>query len=207
MKKNVSSADGIIELLAEQAESPKSKEFTTKSRGKLIEFYLSGEIEEPSEYEEFFGEVRHLTDNDVVKIYINSVGGDMFTSMQFVRVLRSTSATVIGVIEGACMSGATMIFLACDTYEVAPHCSFMIHNYSGGSVGKGGEMSLQLEFERKWSIHFYESTYEHFLCNDEIKSVLDGKDIWLTSEQVVDRLNRRLKARAAKAKEAKKANK
>jgi hypothetical protein len=80
----------------------------------------------------------------------------------------------------------------------------MFHNYSGGTIGKGGEMIDQLQHERKWSQHLLSRIYADFLTADEIKSLLDNKDIWMDGEQVLKRLNTRHEkfAKAAKAKPA-----
>jgi ATP-dependent protease ClpP protease subunit len=165
------------------------KQFFTKNSGNVYEFYLSGEIEEPTEYTEWFDIIRNARATDTVKIYINSGGGDLYTALQFLRVLSETEAHVITSVEGACMSAATMIFLHGDEFEVTPHSLFMFHNYSAGVFGKGGEMFDQLQFERAWSENFLREVYHDFLTTDEIKSMLDNKDIWMTSEQVLARID------------------
>ena len=166
-----------------------SKQYFTKNTSNVYEFYLSGEIEDASEYSEWFDIIRNARLGDVVKIYINSCGGDLYTALQFLRVLSESSAHVITSVEGACMSAATMIFLHGDEFEVTPHSLFMFHNYSAGVFGKGGEMFDQLQFERSWSENFLRDVYHDFLTPDEIKSMLDNKDIWLTSEQVLARID------------------
>jgi hypothetical protein len=95
------------------------------------------------------------------------------------------------------MSAATMIFLSGHSYEDTPHSLFMFHNYSAGVFGKGGEMYDQLQFERAWSENFLREVYHDFLTPDEIKSMLDNKDIWLTSEQVLARIDLLLSKAAA----------
>ncbi len=161
----------------------------SKVIGNLYEFYLSGEIEEASEYVEWFDTIRNARSTDTVKIYINSGGGDLYTALQFLRVMSETDAHVITSVEGACMSAATMIFLHGDEFEVTPHSLFMFHNYSAGVFGKGGEMFDQLQFERAWSENFLSEVYKDFLTPDEIQSMLHNKDIWMTSEQVMARID------------------
>lgn len=68
---------------------------------------------------------------------------------------------------------------------------FMFHNYSGGTIGKGGEMIDQLVHERKWSDRLLKSIYKGFLTDEEIKGMLDNKDIWMDGEEVVKRLKNR----------------
>jgi ATP-dependent protease ClpP protease subunit len=171
----------------------------SKPISNLYEFYLTGEIESPENYVDWFDTIRHASEHDIVKIYINSYGGDLFTAIQFLRVMTESSAVKIVSVEGACMSAATMIFLAADQFEVTPHSVFMFHNYSGGTIGKGGEMIDQLLHERKWSEKLLEDIYDGFLSKDEIKAMLDNKDIWMDGEEVVRRVNEMIEAKRAAA--------
>ena len=152
------------------------------------EFYLSGDIEGPEEYIEWFNTIRNASEYDTVKMYINSHGGNLNTALQFMRVLSDTNAETIASIEGSCMSAATMVMLSCDSIEISPHSLFMLHNYSGGAIGKGGEMADQILFERDWSREFLSEIYKWFLTTAEIDSILNNRDIWLTSRQAAERL-------------------
>lgn len=164
--------------------------------GTAYELYLSGPVEAPERYTEWFNLMRNATPEDTILLRINSRGGYTATAVQFARVMSECPATIITSIEGDCMSAATMIFLAGDRYEITPHSSFMVHNYSGGSEGKGGEMYDQMVFEREWSSRFLNSVYEDFLTKKEISALLDGKDIWLHYDDVAGRVIKREKKRA-----------
>ena len=117
------------------------------------------------------------------------------------RVLADTEASIVCSVEGACMSAATMIFMCADSFEVTPHSIFMFHNYSGGTIGKGGEMIDQLQHERKWSERLLKEIYNDFMSDEEIESMLANKDLWMDGEEVV----KRMQARIIKQQEAKKA--
>jgi len=165
-----------------------------KVSSQVYEFYISGVIESPDNYIEWFNTIRHATASDTIKIYINSFGGDLFTGIQFMRVLAETEALVICSVEGACMSAATLIFLCADQFEITPHSMFMFHNYSGGTYGKGGEMYGQIQHERKWSEQLLKELYDEFLTAEEIQSLLDNKDMWMDVDEVFIRMERRSKA-------------
>jgi ATP-dependent protease ClpP protease subunit len=171
-----------------------------KCTSALYEFYLSGLITGPEDYIEWFNTIRSASDQDVVKIYINSSGGDLNTALQFMRVLSESPATVVCSVEGSCMSAATMIFLCADVFEVTPHSLFMFHNYSGGIFGKGGEIYDQAVFEREWSKQFLQYIYKDFLTSKEIDSLLENKDLWLHSEEVSNRVETLCEARTKELK-------
>lgn len=163
--------------------------YSDKPLSKMHEFYLSDTIGKSDEYIDWFEIIRNCGEHDVVKIHINSYGGDLFTAIQMLRAINDCPGTVITSVEGACMSAATMIFLTSDAYEVSPHSMFMFHNYSGGTIGKGGEMFEQLKHERSWSEKLMREIYVDFLTEEEIQSMLDNKDIWMDADEVVERLN------------------
>jgi ATP-dependent protease ClpP protease subunit len=101
------------------------------------------------------------------------------------------NAHLVMNVAGACMSAATLIFLAGDEYLVNEHSAFLFHNYSGGVVGKGGEMYQSVIHQRKWSEHILRKAYKNFLTEEEIDSLIDDKDIWMDCNVVVERLNAR----------------
>lgn len=161
----------------------------------LYEFYLVGEITGPSDYIEWFDIIRHCTPDDTVKIYINSGGGDLFTAIQFMRVLAESDATIVISVEGLCASAATLVFLCADVFEVTPHSSFLFHNYSSGVWGKGGEQYSQIIHERKWSEKLLKEIYEDFLTISEINAILANGDLWMGVDEVVKRMQERIKIR------------
>lgn len=165
------------------------KGYSVKPAINLHTLYMTGEIESPDEYTDVFESIRMASPNDVIKIHINSPGGDLFTAIQFMRVLKETEAKVVTSVEGACMSAATLIFLAADQFEISEHSVFMFHNYSTVMYGKGGELFDGIMHDRKWSENLLKTEYEGFLTEKEIETVLDGKDIWLDADDAVERLN------------------
>ena len=166
-----------------------------KAIATLYEYYISGSITGPEDYIEVFDQIRHAREEDEIKLYLNTYGGDLYTAIQFMRVLSETNALVTCSVEGACMSAGTLIFLNADVFEVTPHSSFMIHNYSGGTFGKGSEMHAQIVHEKKWSEKLFKEVYEDFLTTQEINEILAGRDLWMEVEEVAERMNKRIATR------------
>jgi len=171
---------------------------------RLFTFYLSGLLLSADRYIGWFQTIRNATENDVVRIHINSRGGDASTAIQFMRVLMDSDATIIASVEGDCMSAATMIFLSADRVEISPHSLFMFHNYSGGVMGKGGEMFEQITHLQKWSEALMRDVYKDFLTDAEITSILANKDIWMDAEDAGKRVDKKIKALQKLAKSIKK---
>lgn len=176
--------------------------YTVKPAINLHTLYVTGEITGPDDYTDVFEGIRMAGPGDVVKIHINSPGGDLFTAIQFMRVLKETEAKVICSVEGACMSAATLIFLSADQFEISDHSVFMFHNYSTFMYGKGGELFDGIMHDRKWSENLLKTEYEGFLTEDEVDSVLNNKDIWLDSDEALERLKNFAEVQAKKREEA-----
>jgi len=178
--------------------------------GHVYDFYLTGSIGEPREYIDLFKTLRSATPHDVIRMYINSFGGNAYTAVQFMKAMRDCPAPIVCHVEGMCHSAATFIMLSADGYEIADHSSFCFHNYSGGAFGKGHEILANVEHQRKWADHIARSVYEDFLTEIEISDMLSGKDIWMEPKEVHSRLVARAKLwdeQKAKTSESKKKGK
>lgn len=162
--------------------------FIDRPLSKLHKFYLVGGIGPPTKYVKWFEVIRTASPDDVVMLHINSPGGDLFTAIQFMRVMRESRANIVASVEGACMSAASIIFLTANHFEISDHSVFMFHNYSTINAGKGGEIYDSIIHERGWSEALWRDVYSGFLKEPEIKSILDNKDIWMTGEEVSKRL-------------------
>jgi len=193
--------DKNVEKILFNALNDKSGTYTHKPLVSLHTIYLSGEITSPEDYTDIFETIRGCGQNDIIKIHINSPGGDLFTAIQFMRVLKETDGTVVCSVEGACMSAATLIFLAAEQFEISDHSVFMFHNYSTMMVGKGGELYDGILHDRKWSENLLKTEYEGFLTEEEIDGILNNKDIWLDADEAMTRLTPFIEAKKKRMEE------
>jgi len=188
-------------------DGPSKARYFAQPVATVVNLYLCGEIKAAEEYVEWFQLFRAAGETDTIYIRINSEGGDLFAALQIVRAIQESNATIVCSVEGICMSAATLIFLSADRFELSDHTMFMFHNYSSGTIGKGGEMYDQITHFRAWSEKLFASFYKDFLTPEEIKSMLDNKDIWLDAEEVAKRLKNRIEADAEEEPKPKKTRK
>lgn len=172
--------------------------------GVVRDYYLCGEIGAAENYTEMFHEIRSAREYDVIRLHINSPGGDLFTTIQFLQAMVDSDGHIVASVEGACMSAATMIFLMANECIIGDHSVFLFHNYSGGTAGKGGEMYRNIIHQRKWTETLLKDIYEGFLTESELSELINDKDIWMDSKQVVERLRIRGEAISKKIEAAKK---
>lgn len=163
------------------------------------DFYLTRTIEDAYKYDGWINACEEANDDDLITVHINSFGGNLETALQIHDKLLATKATVHIHIEGACCSGASIIAMAGHRHFVAPNAYMMIHSWSGGVGGKFGNVIENAEFQKKWFRSVMLRCYKGFLSLREITSVLDGKDIWLDSEDVNKRYDKILTVRGEQA--------
>lgn len=159
--------------------------------GRVIDLYLNDTIEGPSEYVNWNQCFRNCAENDVVILHINCYGGDIMTTIQLLRSMSECKGRIIASIEGACMSAATFLFLSADICEVSDHTQFLVHNYSSGNWGKGNELISRALAEHTWAKRLLTDIYSDFMTPQEIESVIEGKDFWMDSKEVIKRLSKR----------------
>ena len=165
------------------------------------DIYISGEIRGPEHYIEEFQTLREANEGDEIKIFLNTPGGRVDTAVQYLSGIRNTKATVTCVIEGLCQSAGTYIFLAADQWIVNQDSLMMIHNYSGGAYGKGKELLENAKANDKWISGMMDTVYKGFLTVEEIEKVNSNQDIWLTTEEINDRLEDVIEVRTLMIKE------
>ena len=194
---NISSRRRFDEDLEDLSGVSSEKKFYVRSLAQEYSFYLTGEIDDPSSYTDWFQLIRSASPDDSIKIYINSRGGSAATAIQFLRAMEESEALVHVVVEGECMSAATFIFLSADRISISDHSSFMFHNYSGGVMGKGGEIYDAAAHGKAWSEKFLRTVYKNFLSESELKDIFSSKDIYMDKDEVLKRIDNMAKKRAA----------
>lgn len=148
---------------------------------------LDREIGSPNEYRSAFHILRQASQYDVINVVLNTEGGFVNTTMQFVNYLLNTPARTMAEVHSAYSAGA-IVALACDEVYVARFGSMMIHSLTTESFGKTHELDQHLHFINKYSHEIIRKAFIDFLTPKEIQSVIKGKDIWLYEEEIQKRL-------------------
>jgi ATP-dependent Clp protease protease subunit len=168
------------------------KHYTQVVQITIHHFYITGDIEEEVErYTEMLNTLKTSEPQDRIFIYLNTPGGSLSTAIQIVSAITSSPAEVITVMEGEVCSAGTFIFLSGDLYVVKPNCSFLAHNYSHGTMGKGAEVAAHVNFSQQYAKELIHSFYDGFLTPKEIDQICEDRDFWMTSNDVIKRLKKR----------------
>jgi len=150
---------------------------------------LDDEILAPNEYREVYELLRNVNESDVIRLVINSWGGDVYTFIQFYNYLMRTKAVTIAEVH-ASYSAGSMIAFSCDIIELQEFSSMMIHDMSSGSFGKMKEIITHVDFMKEWGSEILDNIYDGFLTKKELQKVKNGQDIWLVKEEIEKKLKK-----------------
>jgi len=165
--------------------------------GRHTDIYLTGQIEEPSEYNRVCHILNHSYAGDTVTLHINNGGGYVDSGFMIIEAITNSKATVTAKLSGTVASVSTIITLSCAEIEIANYIQFMVHNYSGGASGKGHEVKAQVDFTDKELNSAFTEIYGGFLTPHEMELVIAGKDIWMGKEELKARWTARKECDAA----------
>lgn len=154
--------------------------------------YLTTAIEEPYIYNEICFMLDNAKAGEKFYLNVNTPGGIIDSAFMLANSIECSKATVIANLSGTVASAGTLISMACDQINVGNYLSFMVHNYSGGMVGKGHEMKARQNFTDEQLNAAFKSFYAGFLTGPEMNNVIEGQDMWMGSDEVVRRWNNRI---------------
>ena len=167
---------------------------------RMFNVYLNREIMEPHKYSKLFDLLSSASPYDIIKIHINSPGGDMHTGSQLITHMQTSQAHIITILESSAMSLAPLILFAGDDIEISEHSIIMFHDYSTGEYGKGNEMVRSANAYCSYYKSMLEKYAKPFLTDKEIKDIVNGQDLYIQDEvEINKRLERLMKHRADEA--------
>lgn len=159
--------------------------------GRTTDIYLTDTITYPSEYNKTCYVLDNAVHGDIVTMHINNGGGHIDSAFQIINSMKNSKAHIIGKLSGTVASASTVIALHCHAFDVADYTAFMIHNYSGGVMGKGHEIKAQQDFVDKELNSAFRTIYSGFLTEKEMAQVINGRDIWIGKSEVLFRWSNR----------------
>lgn len=156
-------------------------------KGNHYDVYLTNTISYPEYYTELVDLLSNLESYNTVTLHINNGGGSIDSAFMIRDAIHSCDAEVTAKVYGTVASAATVITLSCDELVTSRFLSFMIHNYSTGMQGKGHELKAYQNFTDRELNRAFKEIYNGFLSAAEMDEVIEGRDIWLSEDEVEDR--------------------
>ena len=149
--------------------------------------FIDDELMEIKHYRLLHEVLTTATENDLIRFVINTPGGYLDTFIQLYDLIQNCRANTIAEIYNA-QSAGSLLALSCNEIEVKPFANVMIHDVSGGTVGKIGEMQSDMKFSVERRNKIYDYLYQGFLTDEEIIDLKKGVDFNFGEDEIKERL-------------------
>ena len=192
----------LSEQQADDTPTPEKKGKTSTAEWTGVTFkdgtyraYITGEIsDEEKWYYPLLEALYNATDKDTVHILINSGGGHVDASNAIMSAIYSCKAKIRIEVTGGCASAAAQIFfftvkIPNTEYYISMLSRILIHPFTGGAYQRFDALQERVEGMLEWQARHLRTIYEGILTDEEIQSILKGKEFYLKPEDAISRIN------------------
>lgn len=149
----------------------------------MYDIYLDDAIGKPMQYREEYRVLSNASPFDIVRVHVNTPGGQLDAGIQLINHIIECEARVVGVLHAEASSMGSAIFLSCHEWQLNKFSQMMIHSCSYGTLGKQSDIQSHVQNMTRFNETFIRETYTGFLSEEEITSVLKGEDIYFGAGQ------------------------
>ncbi len=153
------------------------------------DFMQADERKEP--YYKILKEFSKAEPEDQIVIYVSSDGGSIDEGIQIMKHIRSnfTHDNITTILDPKGYSMGSFMFLIGNTRVISEDSKIMLHNYSMGAWGKGGEIKDYVDFSDEI---FKEQAHKRYvdtgyITEGEFEQFLIGKEWWFNCKTMCER--------------------
>ena len=184
--KNSNDCDGCF------AEDSDLLGFTVKQQSFYnFNVHINTEIRAPAHYSRVFDMLVEANEGDSVNFFLSSPGGRLDGLNVLLEGIRLTDAHVTAIIIGEASSAASILALNCHDVVVTDSGEMLCHEVSYGAGGKGSDVYSHVLHTKRTSEKLLTQTYSGFMSEKELNSLLSGAQIFLTADEIRERLAQR----------------
>ena len=152
---------------------------------------LNEAVMDASYYSKVFEMMLDAGENDHITFFISSGGGRVDGLNVLLEGTRLTDAYTTAVLVGSAHSAASIFALNCDEVIVTDSADMLCHEVTYGIGGKGSDVYSHVLHTKRTSEKLLNETYSGFLDEKELASLFAGTQIYLTAEEIRERLVRK----------------
>lgn len=164
---------------------------------------LTSGIGNAEQYQEILQLLSDASASDTVVFYLAGNGGQTASEIQLINAIKYTKAHTIAIVEGSVYSAHADLAISTKEVIVRDYLVFMFHRSSaygqeGNCAKHKGKKDRKQDLEAKCHQYYAEANrqdeefahkhYAKYLTQEEIKRVLDGHDVFITSDQMKQRI-------------------
>lgn len=162
--------------------------FSRTQQSVCITIPIDEPIYDASYYRQCIQAITNTSEDDVIEYDINSSGGDKSGLVSLLTAMQRTNAETVANINGDCHSAASMLAMHCNSVNISPFASMMVHFVSYGVYGKATDIKSQVIHTHETNEQFFRDTYRLFLTEEEIEKCINGFEIWMDAKEISERM-------------------
>ncbi len=180
--------NNIMELFKQD---PEQFEIISTPTGFSHRVTIDQEFEHTSQFAQLVEILETAGEQDVVQIRLASGGGSVAAVLPLLSAMDSTDAFIHVHVDSDVASAATFLVMKAHMVTMNKHVSFMIHTASWGYGGHSGNMEASTNHYVRNIKSLAHDVYDDFLTETEFEKIFNGLEIWLSPEEVFERLKAR----------------
>lgn len=166
--------------------------YFVKSR---VQNQFTVDIDEPFTHPSYYRNITQMlteaTEDDIVVFRINSPGGQENSLLALVEAVKTTQAMTVSVLVGECASAASLFCMYTDEIVVTDNARMLCHGASYGFAGKDSDVRAHVNHTAKTVDKLIRNSYKFFLTDAEVDDLLDGRELYLDSDEINERFAKR----------------
>ena len=158
----------------------------------IFRFKIDEFFDEPRYYRNVTDICLQAQEDDQIHFHLNSGGGSVSALNTCLDAISRTDAITVAVIQGDCHSAASILALHCDFVDVGLYATMLCHHASYPiPFQKAADVESMVQHYSENLRDLMQETYEGFMTPSEIQEMLDGKQFYMNSDEIVARLEAR----------------
>ena len=155
---------------------------------KSVDWWTGKESETDVSLMDFKRELDNLGNIQILNIYINSPGGDVFTASTMISMLerqKDKGITIYSYVYGLSASAASFLMMVADNIYLYKNSTVMVHKPMSFAIGNVNDMQKTIDalnkIEDSVMLPMYMSKSK--VSEDEIKAIIDA-ETWLSANDM-----------------------
>ena len=163
---------------------------------------ITSDFDSSDTYDEIVALLSNATEADEIVWNISSYGGFVNSLQMILGWKAMCPAHQTHVLHSNADSCASVFFLSdADQYIVGDGATMFLHEIQAGVSGTTSNMIRHMEHLKETNETFIKRSYSGFVSEDEMNQILMGVEVFLTAEQIRDRLTSRQEKRMVESQE------
>ena len=118
-------------------------------------------------------------------LHITSYGGDLMSSFRAIDSIKKSYLPIFTVVDGYAASGATLMSIVGKRRFMTPNSYMLIHQLSGGSIGKYWEIKDEYQNCEMWMNDIFMLYTQHTKISEEKLHEYLAHDLWWKCDRCI----------------------